>query len=64
MWPVHDAVTSVVTQTGLANVDRVMIAGQWKKRDGRLLYADLAAKKRELAESGRRIMDELRAKAH
>jgi cytosine/adenosine deaminase-related metal-dependent hydrolase len=64
MWPVHDAVTSVVTQTSLANVESVMIAGQWRKRDGRLLFADLAAKKRELAESGRRIMDELRAKAH
>lgn len=64
MWPVHDAVTSVVTQTSLANVESVMIAGRWKKRDGRMLAGDLAALKQALAASGRRIMDELRAKAH
>ncbi len=65
MWPVHDPVTSVVTQTSLANVDAVMIAGEWRKRGGKLLFADLAAKKRQVAESGRRIMDELRAaRAH
>lgn len=64
MWPVHDAVTSVVTQTGLANVDSVMIAGRWRKRGGRLLHGDLAARKEALAASGRRIMDELRAKGH
>jgi cytosine/adenosine deaminase-related metal-dependent hydrolase len=64
MCPVHDAVTSVVTQTSLANVESVMIAGRWKKRDGRMLAGDLAARKQALAASGRRIMDELRAKAH
>jgi cytosine/adenosine deaminase-related metal-dependent hydrolase len=64
MCPVHDAVTSVVTQTSLANVESVMIAGQWRKRDGRMLAGDLAARKQALAASGRRIMDELRAKAH
>jgi cytosine/adenosine deaminase-related metal-dependent hydrolase len=64
MCPVHDPVTSVVTQTSLANVESVMIAGRWKKRDGRMLAGDLAARKQALAASGRRIMDELRAKAH
>lgn len=64
MCPVHDAVTSVVTQTSLANVESVMIAGQWRKRDGRMLAGDLAARKQALAASGRRIMDELRSKAH
>jgi cytosine/adenosine deaminase-related metal-dependent hydrolase len=65
MWPVHDAVTSVVTQTSLANVDSVMIAGQWRKRHGRLLCGDLAAMKQAIAASGHRIMDELRrARAH
>jgi cytosine/adenosine deaminase-related metal-dependent hydrolase len=64
MCPVHDAVTSVVTQTSLANVESVMIAGSWKKRDGRMLAGDLAARKQALAASGGRIMDELRAKAH
>lgn len=64
MCPVHDAVTSVVTQTSLANVESVMIAGQWRKRDGRMLAGDLVARKQALAASGRRIMDELRSKAH
>jgi len=33
----------------------VMIAGNWKKRHGRLLTADLPAKLERLASSGRRI---------
>ncbi len=64
MWPVHDAVTSLVTQTSLANIDSVMIAGELKKRGGKLLYADLESKKRALADSARRIVDTLRARAH
>ncbi|MFZ9556495.1 MAG: amidohydrolase family protein, partial [Limnohabitans sp.] len=34
MQPVHDPVSSVVFQTSLANIDSVMVAGQWKKRHG------------------------------
>lgn len=56
MWPVHDPVVSVVTQASVANVDSVMIAGEWKKRAGKLLYPQLNAKKIELENSGRRIL--------
>lgn len=60
MCPVHDPVATLITQTSLANIDSVMIAGEFKKRDGKLLCADLAAKKRALAASGHRIVAETR----
>lgn len=59
MWPVYDPVVSVVTQASVANVDSVMIAGQWKKRAGKLAYAALAEKKLALEESGKRILAEM-----
>lgn len=62
MHPVHDPVASVVMQTSLANIDSVMIAGRWKKRHGRLLYADLARRQTELAASGDRILTALNLK--
>jgi hypothetical protein len=49
----------VVTQAGLSNVEAVMIAGQWKKRNGQLLFADRAGKMAALAASGRRIVDDM-----
>ena len=59
MTPVHDPVSSVVMQASLANVDAVLIDGAFKKRDGRLLVADLPAKRAALVESGRRIVSKL-----
>ena len=59
MHPVHDVVASVVMQTSLANIDSVMIAGQWKKRHGKLLYADIARRQAALAASGNRIVTDL-----
>ena len=56
MFPLHDAVNAVVMQTSLANIDSVMIAGQWHKRDGRLLYPNLPARKEKLRASGERIL--------
>jgi D-alanine-D-alanine ligase len=55
MQPVHDAVNSVVMQTTLANIDSVMVAGQWKKRHGQLLGADLAPQLAALRASGEKI---------
>lgn len=55
MQPVHDPVSTVVMQTSLANIDSVMVAGQWKKRHGRLLATDLAPKLAQLQASGRKI---------
>ena len=59
MWPVHDPVVSVITQASVANVDSVMIAGQWKKRTGKLAYPLLSEKKLALKESGQRILAEM-----
>jgi cytosine/adenosine deaminase-related metal-dependent hydrolase len=59
LWPVHDPISSVVLQAGLANVDSVMIAGEWRKRHGKLLRVDLASLRDELARSGRRILGAL-----
>ena len=36
IWPAHEPVSSLVMQTSFGNVDSVMIAGQWKKRGGKL----------------------------
>jgi cytosine/adenosine deaminase-related metal-dependent hydrolase len=56
MQPVHDPVASVVFQASLANVDSVMVAGQWKKRHGRLVGVELAPKLAALNASGRKIV--------
>jgi cytosine/adenosine deaminase-related metal-dependent hydrolase len=55
MQPIHDPINSVVMQTSLANIDSVMIAGQWKKRDGQLLGVDLRPKLAQLGASGEKI---------
>lgn len=57
--PVHDPVATVVMQTSLANVEAVMIGGTWKKRDGRLLVEGLETKKDLLAQSGRRLVQDI-----
>ena len=55
MQPVHDAVNSVVMQTSLANIDSVMVAGQWKKRHGQLVGVNLKPHLEALQASGRKI---------
>ena len=55
MQPVHDAVSSVVMQTSLANIDSVMVAGVWKKRHGQLVDVDLPPKLAALRVSGNKI---------
>jgi cytosine/adenosine deaminase-related metal-dependent hydrolase len=59
LFPVHDPVATVVMQTSLANIEAVMIGGAWKKRDGRLLVDGLDAKKELLAQSGRRLVQDI-----
>jgi cytosine/adenosine deaminase-related metal-dependent hydrolase len=59
MQPVHDAVSSVVMQASLVNIDSVMVAGRWKKRHGRLLDVNLAPKLAALRVSGAKITDAL-----
>lgn len=59
LHPVHDPVATVVMQTSLANIEAVMIGGSWKKRNGRLLVDGLEAKKELLAQSGRRLVQDI-----
>jgi len=59
MQPVHDPVASAVFQASLANIDSVMVAGQWKKRAGQLVGVDLAPKIAALQASGRKIVGAL-----
>ncbi|RXT53967.1 amidohydrolase family protein [Bradyrhizobium betae] len=57
--PVHDPVATVVMQTSLTNIESVMIGGVWKKRNGRLLVEGLETKKELLAQSGRRLVQDI-----
>jgi cytosine/adenosine deaminase-related metal-dependent hydrolase len=59
LFPVHDPVATVVMQTSLANIEAVMIGGSWKKRNGRLLVDGLDHKKELLAQSGRRLVQDI-----
>ncbi len=56
LLPVVDPVASIVLHAGTVNVDTVLVAGRVVKRDGKLLYRDLARRKAELAESSRRVL--------
>jgi 5-methylthioadenosine/S-adenosylhomocysteine deaminase len=58
LWPVHDPVATVVMQSSLLNIDSVMVAGEWRKRNGRLLYQGIERLKDELERSASRILAE------
>lgn len=60
MQPVHDPAATVIMQAGRGDVEAVMIAGRFAKRDGRLLADGLDEKLGRLAASGTRIVAELR----
>jgi cytosine/adenosine deaminase-related metal-dependent hydrolase len=60
MQPVNDPVSAVVMQANLSNIDSVMVAGQWRKRSGKLLAGGLSEKFDCLRESGRRILNAMR----
>ena len=53
MQPVHDPMAAVVMQANVANIDCVMVAGQWKKRRGRLLAEGIEEKLERIRQSGR-----------
>ncbi len=55
MQPVHDPVSAVVFQAALANIDSVMVAGQWRKRAGQLVGVDLPPLLAALRASGEKI---------
>ncbi|TDT88002.1 cytosine/adenosine deaminase-related metal-dependent hydrolase [Azorhizobium sp. AG788] len=59
LQPVHDPVATVVMQAGRGDVEAVMIAGRFRKKNGKLLAAALDDTLACLARSGARIVDEL-----
>jgi len=56
MHPVVDPVASILFHAGIVNVDTVLIAGQIRKRDGRLAAEPEPGEMEALALSGRRIL--------
>jgi len=60
MQPVNDPVSAVIMQANLSNIDSVMVAGQWRKRSGKLLAGGLSEKFDRLRESGRRILNAMK----
>jgi cytosine/adenosine deaminase-related metal-dependent hydrolase len=58
MFPVHDPVSSLVTQGGVSVVDTVLVGGRVLKRKGKLLADNLAQKKEALRRSAERILSD------
>ena len=60
MWPVHDAVATVVMQGSGARVRDVLVAGAFAKRSGKLCRSDVPRVRTRLAASGERILSRLK----
>jgi cytosine/adenosine deaminase-related metal-dependent hydrolase len=50
-WPVIDPVSTVVHQADTRNIDTVIVAGEFLKRDGRLVHGDLRRARDDAAAS-------------
>jgi cytosine/adenosine deaminase-related metal-dependent hydrolase len=59
MGPVHDPVSTALLQADRANIESVMVAGRFGKRDGALCFDGIEAKLAALKASGRRIVSEI-----
>jgi 5-methylthioadenosine/S-adenosylhomocysteine deaminase len=55
LWPAHDAVAAAL-HASAANIEAVMIAGVWRKRDHSLIDVDSDGLRRKLLESGERLL--------
>jgi cytosine/adenosine deaminase-related metal-dependent hydrolase len=64
LFPVIDPVRSIVLHAGTVNVDTVLVSGRVMKRDGKLLYPELAAKKERLAATTERIVSQAASVLH
>lgn len=60
LWPAHDPIAAAL-HASLANIEAVMVAGRWRKRDHALIDAGLDEVKSKLSESGERLVRELNA---
>ena len=58
--PVHDPVQTLIYMATPFNIDTVFIAGEIKKRAGKLVYSDVDLREKlgQLEASGRRILDQ------
>jgi cytosine/adenosine deaminase-related metal-dependent hydrolase len=59
MQPVHDPVSAVVMYANQSNIDSVMVAGNWRKRHGRLMHDDVGAVMEALQRTSSRIVGAL-----
>jgi len=55
LWPAHNPVAAAL-HADIANIEAVMIAGRWRKRDHTLLHPHLDKVKDRLQESGERLL--------
>ncbi|MFF4358894.1 amidohydrolase family protein [Streptomyces sp. NPDC001604] len=55
LWPAHDPVATAL-HADIANIEAVMVAGTWRKRDHALLASGLDKVKDQLRESGERLL--------
>ncbi|MDN3026101.1 amidohydrolase family protein [Streptomyces sp. S.PB5] len=55
LWPAHDPIATVL-HADIANIEAVMVAGTWRKRDHVLLASGLDEIKDQLRESGERLL--------
>jgi cytosine/adenosine deaminase-related metal-dependent hydrolase len=58
LWPAHDPVATAL-HADIGNIEAVMIAGQWRKRDHVLLEVDLEGIKTRLLDSGERLLAQI-----
>ncbi|MDH6554032.1 5-methylthioadenosine/S-adenosylhomocysteine deaminase [Streptomyces sp. SAI-117] len=59
LWPAHDPVATVL-HADIANIEAVMVAGTWRKRDHVLLASGLDEVRDQLCESGERLLRGIR----
>jgi cytosine/adenosine deaminase-related metal-dependent hydrolase len=59
MQPVHDPVSAVVMYANQSNIDSVMVAGNWRKRHGKLMHNDVGAVMEALQRTSSRIVEAL-----
>ena len=64
LFPVIDPVSNVVLQADTSNVDTVIVAGRFLKRDGRLLAGDLRSARDEIAASLEYLMSKVDKQPH
>ncbi|MFM9638948.1 amidohydrolase family protein [Streptomyces turgidiscabies] len=55
LWPAHHPIAAAL-HADIANIEAVMVAGRWRKRDHALLDCDLDKVKDQLQESGERLL--------